>query len=314
MSAPFAIATSIGHLVGKTPLVELSRLGKGLGARIVCKLESRNPTGSVKDRIAVAMIEDAEAAGRLLPGGTIVEATSGNTGIALAFAAAHKGYRLIVTLPEVMSKERVQLLRYFGAEVVRTPGGLMRAAVERAELLEQEIKGAIILRQFDNPMNPEIHRRTTAEEIWADTNGAVDAFVAGVGTGGTITGVGSVLRAKKPGVRIIAVEPARAAVLSGKTPTNHLIQGIGAGFVPKVLDRSLLTAIETVEDDEAIEHARALAQKEGILAGISSGAALAVAMREARKPEMAGKLIVTMVCDTGERYASTPLMSALGGE
>lgn len=305
---------SIGASVGRTPLVELARLGKGLGVRILGKLESRNPTGSVKDRIAVAMLEDAERRGKLEPGGTIVEATSGNTGIALAFAAAHKGYRLIVTLPEVMSKERVQLLKYLGAEVVRTPGALMRAAVERAQELEQEIKGAVILRQFENPMNPETHRQTTAEEIWADTAGAVDVFVAGVGTGGTITGVGSVLKARRPGVAIVAVEPTRAAVLSGRAPSNHAIQGLGAGFVPKVFDRSVVDAIETVEDEEAIEYARELARKEGILAGISSGASLAVAMRIARRSESVGKTIVTMVCDTGERYASTPLMSALGAD
>jgi cysteine synthase A len=242
---------------------------------------------------------------------TIVECTSGNTGIALAFLAASRGYRLILTMPERMSTERIALLRYLGAEVVLTPGTLMREARARADELAQSIPGSIRLEQFDNPANPEIHRRTTAVEIWDDTAGEVDAFVAGVGTGGTITGVGEVLKQKKPATYVVAVEPENAAVLSGRTPKNHIIQGIGAGFVPKILNRAVIDAIATVTEDAAIENSRRLAREEGILAGISSGAALTAALAVARRPEFEGKLVVMMVCDTGERYASTPLMSAL---
>jgi cysteine synthase A len=301
------IAATVGH----TPLVELGKIGKGLPARIVVKLESQNPCGSVKDRIGVAMIEDAERTGKLKQGTTIVECTSGNTGIALAFLAASRGYRLILTMPERMSAERVALLRYLGAEVVLTPGTLMRDARIKADELASTIPGSLKLEQFDNPANPEIHRRTTAQEIWEDTDGQVAAFVAGVGTGGTITGVGEVLKSKNPGVRIVAVEPENAAVLSGKPARNHLIQGIGAGFIPKILNQSIIDEIATVSEDAAFENARRLAREEGILAGISSGAALAAALVVARRPELEGKLVVTMVCDTGERYVSTPLMSEL---
>ena len=230
--------SSVVDTAGGTPLVELARVGRGLPARLFAKLEARNPCGSVKDRIGIAMVDEAERRGQLQPGATIIEPTSGNTGIALAFVAAARGYRLIVTMPERMSSERAALLRYFGAEVVTTPGTLMRDAVARAQKLREEIPGSVTLGQFTNPANPEVHRRTTAEEIWRDSGGAVDIFVAGVGTGGTITGVGEVLKARKPGVRIVAVEPAKAAVLSGGPVGNHLIQGIGAGFVPPILDRA----------------------------------------------------------------------------
>lgn len=297
--------------VGGTPLVELRRIGAGLPGRLVVKLESRNPCASVKDRIGVAMIEDAERRGILRPGATIVESTSGNTGISLAFVAASRGYRLMLTMPERMSQERVSLLKYLGADVVLTEGSLMREAVLRANELEKSIPGAVQLRQFENPANPEAHRRTTAQEIWKDTEGAVDVFVAGVGTGGTITGVGEVLKAKKAGVRIVAVEPEGAAVLSGGKARHHMIQGIGAGFVPKILNRAVIDEIIAVSEDAAFTYARRLAREEGILAGISSGAAVAAAVAVAERPEMAGKLVVTMVCDTGERYVNTPLISEL---
>jgi cysteine synthase A len=301
------IAATVGH----TPMVELRRVGAGLPGRIVAKLESRNPCGSVKDRIGVAMIEDKERRGELKAGMTIVECTSGNTGIALAFLAASRGYRLILTMPERMSTERIALLRYLGAEIVLTPGTLMREARTRAEELARATPGSIRLEQFDNPANPEIHRRTTAVEIWDDTAGAVAAFVAGVGTGGTITGVGEVLKQRNPAVHVVAVEPDNAAVLSGRPAKNHIIQGIGAGFIPKILNRAIIDEIATVSEDAAIENSRRLAREEGILAGISSGAALTAALVVARRPELEGKLVVMMVCDTGERYASTPLMSAL---
>jgi cysteine synthase len=305
------IFRDIAGTVGGTPMVELSRIGAGLPGRIVAKLESHNPGGSVKDRVGVAMIEDAERRGELKPGMTIVESTSGNTGIALAFLAASRGYRLILTMPERMSTERIALLRYLGAEVMLTPGTLMREARARADELGKSMAGSIRLEQFDNPANPEIHRRTTAKEIWEDTQGNVGAFVAGVGTGGTITGVGEVLKAKNPSIRIIAVEPENAAVLSGRPAKNHLIQGIGAGFIPKILNRDILDEIVTVSEDAAFENSRRLAREEGILAGISSGAALSAALSIARRPELEGKLVVMMVCDTGERYLSTPLMSEL---
>jgi cysteine synthase A len=301
----------IAGTVGRTPIVELRRIGGGLGCRIVAKLESRNPSGSVKDRIGVAMIEDAEQRGQLRPGATIVEATSGNTGISLAFMAASRGYRLILTMPEAMSAERIALLRYLGAEVVLTPGTLMRDAKNLAEELANTIPGSLQLRQFDNPANPEIHRRTTGPEIWDDTRGGVDIFVAGVGTGGTITGVGEVLKKRNPAIRVVAVEPENAAVLLGRPVRNHFIQGIGAGFVPSILNRSVIDEVLAVSEDEAFEHARRLAREEGILAGISSGAALAAALSIARRPESDGKLLVTMICDSGERYMSTPLMSEL---
>jgi cysteine synthase A len=310
MSRIFATAV---ETVGKTPLVSLARVGRGLPGRLVGKLESHNPCGSVKDRIGVAMVDEAERAGRLKPGATIIEPTSGNTGIALAFVAAARGYRLIVTMPERMSAERAALLRYLGAEVVATPGALMREAVARAEELRQQIPGAVVLGQFSNPANPEIHRQTTALEIWEDTDGEVEAFVAGVGTGGTITGVGEVLRQKKPGVHIVAVEPAKAAVLSGRAPGNHLIQGIGAGFVPPILNRSIIDEVVGVSEDEAFACARRLAREEGLLCGISSGAALAAALAIAERPRFAGKLIVVVLPDSGERYVSTPLFTELMG-
>ncbi len=305
------IFPSVADTFGRTPLVGLERIGKDLPGRIVVKLESRNPCGSVKDRIGVALVEDAERRGVLGPGATIVESTSGNTGIALAFVAAAKGYRLILTMPERMSEERIVLLRYLGADVVLTPGSLMRSAVVRANELEQQIKGAVQLRQFENPANPEVHRRTTALEIWEDTHGEVDAFVCGVGTGGTITGVGEVLKAKKPSVRIVAVEPENAAVLSGGKPRHHLIQGIGAGFVPPILNRAIIDEVIAVREDEALDQARKLAREEGILAGISSGATLAAALKIAARPDMEGKLVVAVVHDTGERYVHSPLMSEL---
>ena len=308
---PGRIYPSVIETVGATPLVELSRVGRGIGARLLAKLESRNPCGSVKDRIGIAMVLAAERTGELKPGATIVEPTSGNTGIALAFVAAERGYRLIVTMPERMSAERAALLRYLGAEVVTTPGTLMRDAVAKAEALRREIPGAVALGQFTNPANPEIHRQTTAEEIWRDTAGTVDVFVAGVGTGGTITGVGEVLKARKPGVSIVAVEPAKAAVLSGGPIGNHLIQGIGAGFIPPVLNRAIIDEVVTVTEDDAFAGSRRLAREEGILAGISCGAALAAALQIAQRPQNAGKTIVVMLPDGGERYLSTPLFGEL---
>ena len=301
------IAGSIIELVGNTPLVELSRPGKGIPARILGKLEMMNPLGSVKDRIAWAMIRDAEERGILGPGSTVVEPTSGNTGIGLAFVCAIRGYRLILTMPETMSEERRRILRALGAELVLTPGDRgMRGAVEEARRIAREL-GAFMPQQFENPANPRIHEETTAEEIWRDTAGQVDIFVAGVGTGGTITGVGRVLKRRKPGVRIIAVEPASSPVLSGGEPGPHKIQGIGAGFVPAVLDRSVIDEVITVAEEEAVEASRMLARTEGILAGISSGAALAAALRVARRPEANGKTVVVILPDTGERYLSTGL-------
>jgi cysteine synthase A len=306
-----SVAATVIDTVGDTPLVELARIGQGLGVRLLAKLESRNPCGSVKDRVGVAMVLEAERKGELTPGATIIEPTSGNTGIALAFVCASRGYRLIVTMPDRMSSERAALLRYLGAEVVTTPGTLMRDAVAKAEALKREIPGAISLGQFSNPANPEVHRRTTAEEIWKDTGGQVDIFVAGVGTGGTITGVGEVLKARKPDVHVVAVEPAKAAVLSGGPVGNHLIQGIGAGFVPAILNRRILDEVLTVTEDESFACARRLAREEGILSGISCGAALAATLTVARRPESAGKTIVLMLPDSGERYLSTPLFSEL---
>ncbi len=308
------IHDSVLATVGDTPLVELKRIGAGLAARVIAKIEARNPCGSVKDRVGIAMIEDAERRGVLRPGATLVEPTSGNTGVALAFAAASKGYRLILTMPERMSRERIALLRYLGAEVVLTPGTLMRDAVDTAGRLVAEIPGAVMLQQFKNPANPEAHRQTTAVEIWNDTGGAVDLFVAGVGTGGTITGVGEVLKQKKPGVKVIAVEPAKAAVLSGNRPGNHLIQGIGAGFIPDVLNRAIIDEVIAVQEDDAFRLARRLAREEGILAGISSGAALAAALQVAARPENQGKMLVVMLPDTGERYVTTPLFDELAAK
>ncbi len=295
--------------VGRTPLVELGRLAKGLPGRVVAKLEMRNPCGSVKDRVGVAMIEDAERRGVLRPGMTLVEATGGNTGIGLAFAAAIRGYRLILTMPETMSTERVALLRHLGAEVVLTPGILMGDALARATQLVKEIPGSIMLDQFTNPANPDIHRQTTAVEVWEDTEGAVDVFVSAVGTGGTITGVGEMLKQRKPSVRIVAVEPAGAAVLSGRSAGNHLIPGIGVGFIPAVLNRSVLDEVIAVTDEEAFGCTRRLAREEGILAGVSSGAALHAALAVASRQDAAGKVIVVLLADTGERYVTTALFA-----
>jgi cysteine synthase A len=304
------IFEDVTFTVGGTPMVELRRIGANLPGRIVAKLEMRNPCGSVKDRVGVALIEDAERRGVLRPGTTLVEATGGNTGIGLAFAAAIRGYRLILTMPEKMSTERVALLRHLGAEVVLTPGILMGDAVARAKLLVAEIPGSIMLDQFTNPANPGIHRKTTAVEIWDDTGGAIDVFVSAVGTGGTITGVGEALKERKPGVRVVAVEPAGAAVLSGRPAGNHQIPGIGVGFVPAVLNRAILDEVIAVADEDAFECTRRLARKEGILAGVSSGAALSAAIAVASREDSSGKMIVVLLADTGERYITTALFAA----
>jgi len=309
------IYSDITKAVGRTPLVRLNRLVKGLEATVLVKLESNNPLGSVKDRIGVAMIDAAEKAGKLKPGGVIVEPTSGNTGIALAFVAAARGYRLILTMPDTMSVERRQLLKILGAEVVLTEGSKgMRGAVEKAEEVVKKLPGSFIPQQFNNPVNAEIHRRTTAEEIWSDTDGSVDIFVAGVGTGGTLTGVGEVLKRNKPSAKVIAVEPADSPVLSGGKPGAHKIQGIGAGFMPGVLNIKIYDEIIRVRHEDAGEVARQLARQEGILAGISAGANVWAALEVARRPESKGKTIVTVICDTGERYLSTWLFqNSLGG-
>jgi len=298
------------ELVGRTPLVRLNRLAEGLEATVLAKLESANPGGSVKDRIALAMVEAAEKAGTLKPGTVIVEPTSGNTGIGLAWVAAVKGYRIILTMPDTMSVERRSLLAALGAEVVLTEGHkAMNGAIARAEEIAREVGNAFMPLQFANPANPEIHRRTTAEEIWKDTAGEVDVFVAGVGTGGTITGVGEALKARKPAVRVVAVEPADSPVLSGGKPGPHMIQGIGAGFVPEVLNRSVIDEIVPVRNEDAVRTARELARQEGIVAGISTGANVWATIEVARRPESRGRTLVTIVCDTGERYLSTTLFS-----
>ncbi len=302
------IANDITELVGHTPLVRLRRVTAGAQATVVVKLECFNPLSSVKDRIAVSMVIAAERSGRLAPGGTLVEPTSGNTGIGLAFVAAARGYRLVLTMPETMSVERRRLLTVLGADLVLTPGREgMPGAIRRAQEIVSATPGALMLQQFENPANPEVHRRTTAEEIWADTEGQVDVLVAGVGTGGTITGCGQVLKARKPSVRIVAVEPAASPVLSGGQPGPHRIQGIGAGFVPAVLDRAVIDEVLPVTDEDAFAMARRLAREEGLLAGISSGAAVHAAVHVARRPEHAGQLIVAIAPDSGERYLSTPL-------
>ncbi len=298
------------EVVGGTPLVRLNRMTKGVEATVLGKLESANPGGSVKDRIGLAMIEAAEKAGRLKPSTVIVEPTSGNTGIGLAWVAAVKGYRIILTMPDTMSLERRSLLAALGAEVVLTEGHkAMNGAIERARALVAEIGDAFMPLQFTNPANPEIHRRTTAEEIWKDTDGKVDFFVAGVGTGGTITGVGEVLKARRPRCRIVAVEPADSPVLSGGKAGPHMIQGIGAGFVPDVLNRDVIDEVVTVRNEDALRTTRELARQEGILAGISSGANVWAALEIARRPESRGRTIVTVICDTGERYLSTALFA-----
>ena len=309
------IFTSVDQLIGRTPLLELAGIERelGLGARVLAKLEYFNPAGSVKDRVARRMLDDAEAAGTIRPhaGCTVIEPTSGNTGVGLAALAAARGYRLIITMPDSMSPERRLLMEGYGAEVILTPGVQgMAGAIERAEQLAREIPDSIVAGQFTNPSNPAAHEATTGPEIWEDTDGAVDLFVAGAGTGGTVTGVGRFLKGKKPSVRIVAVEPAGSPVLSGGAAGPHGIQGIGAGFVPDVLDTSILDEVVPVADDSALTTARLLARTEGVLVGISSGAALWAALELAKRPEHAGKTIVCLLPDTGERYLSTPLFDA----
>lgn len=311
-----AVATDMAYysdvtaLVGRTPLVKLNRIA-GNNAEVYAKLEFYNPANSVKDRIGVAMVDAAEASGLLQPGGTIVEATSGNTGIALAWVGAARGYKVVLAMPETMSVERRALLRAFGAELVLTPGAAgMRGAVEKAEELGAE-NGAVLVRQFANEANRAIHEKTTAEEVWSDTDGEVDIFIAGVGTGGTISGVGRVLKERKPEVQIIAVEPEESPILSGGKPGPHKIQGIGANFVPEILDRAVIDEVLPRNIDQAVETARAAATQEGLLVGISSGAALSAAAEVAARPENAGKKIVVVVPDFGERYLSTVLFADL---
>ena len=308
-----AIANSITDLIGNTPLLQLNTLGKDLPARVAVKLEFFNPGNSVKDRIAAAMIEAAEKAGKIHANTIIVEPTSGNTGIGLAMTCAAKGYKLVITMPESRSKERRMLLRAFGAELVLTPAaeGMAGAIATAEEFVKNNPDVYFMPQQFENPANPEIHRKTTAEEIWRDTDGEVDIFVAGVGTGGTLTGVGETLKAKKPSVQVYAVEPENSAVLSGGNKGPHVIQGIGAGFIPKVLNTKVYDGIVKVSNDDALNTARALAEKEGVLAGISSGAAVWSALELAKKPENAGKLIVAVLPDFGERYLSTQLYADL---
>lgn len=304
------IAHSTLELIGRTPLVELSRLAREAGAvaRVVAKVESFNPAGSVKDRVALAMVEQAEARGEIRPGDTIIEPTSGNTGVGLALVSALKGYRLILTMPETMSIERRRLVAAYGAQVVLTPGAEgMKGAIDRALELREEIPGSVILQQFENPDNPQQHYRTTGDEIWRDTDGRVDLFVAGVGSGGTVSGTGRRLKELNPEVEIVAVEPASSPVLSGGAPGPHRIQGIGAGFVPGNYDAQVVDRVVPVSDEEAIGMARLLASHEGLLAGISSGAAARVALQLAKREEYRGKTIVVLLPDTGERYLSTLL-------
>ena len=306
------IYTAADQLIGKTPLLELKHIEKadGLNARLLAKLEYFNPAGSVKDRIAKAMIDDAEASGRLKPGATIIEPTSGNTGIGLAAVAAARGYKIIIVMPETMSVERRQLIAAYGAQIVLTEGAKgMKGAIARANELAQEIEGSFIPAQFDNPANPKAHVETTGPEIFADTDGEVDIFVAGVGTGGTVTGVGQYLKSKKPTVKVVAVEPAASPVLSTGQGGPHKIQGIGAGFVPKVLDTGVYDEIITVTNEDAFATGKAIGRQEGVLVGISSGAAVWAGIQLAKRPENAGKTIVVLLPDTGDRYLSTPLFA-----
>jgi cysteine synthase len=302
------IYANVTELVGRTPLVRLNRLTEGAGAQVVAKLEFYNPANSVKDRIGVAIVDAAEQSGELKPGGTIVEATSGNTGIALALVGAARGYKVILTMPETMSLERRVILRAYGAEIVLTPGAEgMAGAVARAKQILAETPNSVAADQFANPANPAIHEKTTAEEVWADTDGEVDIFVAGIGTGGTLTGVGHILKSRKPGVKIVGVEPVDSPILTGGQAGPHKIQGLGANFIPEILDREVYDEIIDVAFPDAIEVARALGTEEGILGGISAGANVWAALQLAKRPENAGKLIVVIVPDFGERYVSTAL-------
>ena len=306
------IYTSADQLIGRTPLLELTHIeaAEGLQAKILGKLEYFNPAGSVKDRIAKAMIDDAEASGKLKPGSVIIEPTSGNTGIGLASVAAARGYRIIIVMPETMSVERRQLMKAYGAELVLTDGAKgMTGAIAKADELAKEIPNSFVPGQFVNPANPDAHKRTTGPEIWEDTDGKVDIFVAGVGTGGTVTGVGQYLKSKNPNVKVVAVEPASSPVLSKGTAGAHKIQGIGAGFVPDVLDTKVYDEIIAVENDDAFATGRLIGHKEGVLVGISSGAAVYAALQLAKRPENAGKNIVVLLPDTGDRYLSTPLFA-----
>jgi cysteine synthase A len=307
------IASEISKLIGNTPLIQLNRVTAGLGGRIVGKLESFNPSNSVKDRIGVAMIDAAEAQGLIQRGKTtLIEPTSGNTGIALAMVAAARGYKLVLTMPETMSRERRAVLRAYGAKLVLTPGAEgMPGAVKAAEQLSARIPGSFVPQQFKNPANPEVHRQSTALEIWNDTDGQVDYVISGVGTGGTLTGIAQVIKPKKAGFKIIAVEPTESPVLAGGKPGKHKIQGIGAGFIPEVLDTKLIDEVVAVSSDESIEMARRLASEEGLLSGISSGAAMCAAISVARRPEAKGKLIVCILPSYGERYLSTALFEHL---